>query len=185
MVHVTGGFLGQKKKCTLFHIKCTEGKSIQNHSEYPNESETILPPGIRLKVKSLLDVSEGMCIVDLMQIASEPDQSPANNIHIVWVNPNVNKSQENKKTQARMKQLFQANFRAFETSSEFDTYVREKNNGKFLLITSGQLGRQIVPKISNVSQVRCIVLYCLDKRANEEWSKGYAKVKTIGSSSLS
>ena len=156
-----------------------------NHSAYPNERETILPPGIHLKVKSSLNFTADARFIELMQTAPESDESPGNKIHIVWVTPDLNKSPENENTQARLRQLFQANFRAFETSSEFDTYVREKNNGKFLLITSGQLGRQIVPKISNVSQVRCIVLYCLDKRANEEWSKGYAKVKTIGSSSLS
>ena len=50
-VHVTGGFLDKKKKHTLFNIKCRNGKIIRNHSAYPMESETILPPGTYLKVK--------------------------------------------------------------------------------------------------------------------------------------
>jgi hypothetical protein len=55
--------------------------------------------------------------------------------------------------------------------------MEEKQNAHCLLITGGQIGRQIVPKIKNLSQLHAIVVYCMNKQANEQWSRDYEKVQ--------
>ena len=191
-VHVTGGFLDETKKRTLFNIKCRNGKIIRNHSAFPYESETILPPGIYVKVKSSLNVTPTVCIVELEEIkptAAELAQLTANNgtsvilgtpkvkhIYILWLDPNVNVSKENQSIQEKLKQSFDQNFKPFEKLEEMVNYMQDKENQRFLLITGGQIGRQIVPKVNDFSQLQGVVIYCMDKSAHMKWSKEYEKV---------
>jgi len=57
----------------------------------------------------------------------------------------------------------------------------EKTSAKdrLILIVSGRLGRQILPKIHHLRQMTSIYIYCMDKKANEEWSSKYSKVKHV------
>lgn len=75
MIQITSYFLDQTKSRTLFNIKCINGKIIKNHSKFPNESETILPPGTYLKVRSSLNASSDLCIVDMEEIRPPKEDS--------------------------------------------------------------------------------------------------------------
>ena len=117
-IHVTGTFLSKTQKRTLFHIKCYEGKMIKNHSEFPNENETILPPGMYLKVISTLLVSEDVYIVELEQVPPDPKLIIENafvsgvlkknetKLYLIWSDPTVNTSSENKKNPRRTTKYF-------------------------------------------------------------------------------
>jgi chlorite dismutase len=102
--------------------------------------------------------------------------SQSDDIHIVWLDPDVNKSKENKKTQEKLKQLFSNSFKSFEKSEEAVNYIKDKQNQHILLITGGQIGRQIVPEINDLSQLKFIIIYCMNKEANKQWSRDYEKV---------
>ncbi|CAF1263701.1 unnamed protein product [Didymodactylos carnosus] len=199
MVHVTGDFLvNQTKKRTLFNIKCYDGKIIKNHSAYPNESETILPPGAYLKVKSSLDFTENLCIVDIEQIPPAPEEvahsagdadtpgtlsysnsSQISDVHILWLDPNVNKSQENVKTQEKLKELYPSYYKSFEKYDELEKFIEQKQSCGVVLVTGGQIGSQIVPKIHDLLQSISLIVYCMDKEKNEKWSRNYTKVKAV------
>jgi hypothetical protein len=47
---------------------------------------------------------------------------------------------------------------------------------RILLVVSGQLGEQLVPKIHQLRQVSTIYVYCTNKKKNEQWTKQFAKV---------
>ena len=192
MIHVTSGFLDQTQGRTLFNIKCLNGKVIKNHSAYPDESETILPPGTYLKVKSSLNAAPNLCIVELDEIkppSKELAQLPttadsnvassaaqADNILIIWFDPDLNRTQENKSTHNKLKQLFHKSFKSSEDLEATVNYIRDNKNRRFLLITGGVIGRHIVPKLNDFSQLRGIVIYCMSKSKNEQWSRNYEKV---------
>ena len=95
---------------------------IKNHSAFPHESETVLPPETYLKVKSSLNATCDLCVVDLEEIVPCSEEiaqltattatvnssvisniSQFDNVGVPWLNPNVNKSQENKNIQAKLK----------------------------------------------------------------------------------
>ncbi|CAF0981481.1 unnamed protein product [Rotaria sordida] len=151
-VHVTDTFLDKKKHRTLFNIKCYNGQIIKNHSHYPDESETILPPGICIRVKSQSIPADNLYIISCEEIILTPEEM--NNLlktgavatasaampittsvlYLLWLDPNV---------------------------------------------VNGQFGRKTVPEIHDLPQPTSIFLYCMDKKANEKWAKNYTKVKAI------
>jgi hypothetical protein len=189
MVQVTSDFVDQTKKLTLFCIQCMNGKLIKNHSEFPNEDEIVLLPGTYLKVKSFINATHNLCIVYLEEIPQLMIDTAAlteisstsqlvDNVYVLWLDPKIT-SDENKQTQEKLKELFHNNFIPLEQLEEAIRCMEEKQNEHFLLITGGYIGRQIVPKIHNFSQLYSIVVYCMDKQANEQWSKEYEKVRTI------
>ncbi|CAF3780316.1 unnamed protein product [Rotaria sordida] len=112
-VHVTDTFLDKKKHRTLFNIKCYNGQIIKNHSHYPDESETILPPGICIRVKSQSIPADNLYIISCEEIILTPEEM--NNLlktgavatasaampittsvlYLLWLDPNGNKSKEN------------------------------------------------------------------------------------------
>ena len=50
---------------------------------------------------------------------------------------------------------------------------------RLVLIVSGRCGRQLVPQIHHLRQVSSIYVYCMDKKANEQWAKDFIKIKSV------
>jgi hypothetical protein len=58
-------FCGKTGIRTMFQIKCLDGRNIQKHSYYQNESEILLMPGRYFRVRSQYHASDGLLIVVL------------------------------------------------------------------------------------------------------------------------
>lgn len=181
-------FLDQTKILTLFNIRCINGKSIKPHSEFPDEDEIILLPGTYLKVTALMKAADNLCIVYLQEIIPTVEEiarctKVANdvtkeNICVLWLDSDV-QSEDNKQIQKKLVNLFQNNFSAYERAEEMMVHIEKNLHKHVLLIASGQMGRQIVPEIHPRSQFHSIIIYCMNKQANEKWSKKYEKVGII------
>lgn len=95
---------------------------------------------------------------------------------LVWLDGSVNSSAENRNVQEQLRRLFD-HFHTCESTSDCLQYIR--NHAKqyqIILIVSGRLGREIVPRIHRYSHVICIYVYCMDKEKNERWARNYSKV---------
>ncbi|CAF3376537.1 unnamed protein product, partial [Rotaria sp. Silwood2] len=185
-VQVTDAFLDKKKHRTLFNIKCYNGKTIKNHSRYPNESETILPPGTCIRVKSQSNPAPNLYIISCEEIKLTTEEM--NNLlatgvvaaasatmpmimsvlYLVWLDPNVNKSKENVVTQGELRALFKDEFQTFDKADECELSINHENNDRIILIVSGQLGRKIVLEIHHLLRMASMFLYCMDKEANKK-----------------
>lgn len=74
-------------------------------------------------------------------------------------------------------------FLRFETIESCRDYLgKTTSNDRLILITSGRLGSEFVPTIDKSRQILSIYIFCLDKPANEQWSRQYSKVKPSFSS---
>jgi hypothetical protein len=98
---------------------------------------------------------------------------------LVWCDVNVNKSEDNLRTQMKLRET--VNFlRTFDGSVSCELWLqrRQANSGdKIILITSGRLGRELVPKVHDLPQLVSIYIFCTDKFSNEIWSKTFQKVR--------
>ncbi|CAF1280175.1 unnamed protein product [Didymodactylos carnosus] len=185
-VMVTDTFLDQTTPRTLFNIKCFDGKSIQYHSYFPNESEMILASGTYIKVKSQSHPAENFYIVQCDQIEPVSEEEILKSwatagvttaaasgtlptmkavLYLIWLNQNVNKSQDNLKIQEKLRTMFEDDFQTFEKLDECETSIRQKTNDSILLIVGGQIGRQVIPKIHALTQLTTVKAVVM--RANE------------------
>ncbi|CAF0788819.1 unnamed protein product [Adineta steineri] len=176
-IGVTDTFLDKKKHRTLFNIKCYNGKPIKNHSHYAKENELILPPGTCIRVISQSNPADNLHIIacqevdlspaEMNAIASSvamPGHIPKNAsiFYLFWLDPNVNKSQENVKTQEKLRKLFDGDFEAFEKEEQCVFSIRQKKTDKIMLVVSGQMGQQILPKIhcsTSLTSVKGIITH--------------------------
>ncbi|CAF1146441.1 unnamed protein product [Didymodactylos carnosus] len=77
-------FLGDKGLRTLFNIECKQGKAIQTHSYFKEESEVLLMPGFYFKVTGKFQSGDGLNIIQLCETAPDyelikppfPNQTP-------------------------------------------------------------------------------------------------------------
>jgi hypothetical protein len=199
---VTDTFLDKKSSRTLFSIRCYNGRSITNHTQYPKEKEIILPPGTYLKVESHSNPAENLYIIQCGQIQPVSDEEVAQSfalagiltsaatpgtlplmgavLYLMWLDPNIKKSQENVKTREKLEKLFEDDFHTYETADECEASIKDKTNDSIILIVGGQVGQQFVPKIHDLPQTVSILVYCMDKERNKKWAKNYSKVsKTL------
>ncbi len=61
-------FLGETGPRTIFNIQCFNGKMIQNHSQFPNESEVLLLPCSYFEVMGIIKQGSNLHIIHIQQI---------------------------------------------------------------------------------------------------------------------
>jgi hypothetical protein len=65
----------------------------------------------------------------------------------------------------------------FEDDQQCLRYIKNLNKDeRIILIASGRSGRNIVPQIAHLRPITSIFIYCMDKKANEQWSQKFPKV---------
>ncbi|CAF1450934.1 unnamed protein product [Rotaria sordida] len=156
---------------------------------HADESETILPPGTCIRVKSQSNPADNFYIISCEEIMLTPEE--INNLltagavaaasatipvttsvlYLLWLDPNVNKSKENVATQEELRVLFKDDFQTFDKVEECELSINQKNNDRIILVVSGQFGRKTVPEIHDLPQLTSI-FYIV-------WTKNYTKVKAI------
>jgi hypothetical protein len=94
----------------------------------------------------------------------------------LWLDQNVNSTEDNRDTLQELRQVIN-HLRTFDNSDACEEYIREITQEKVVLIVSGSLGRQIVPRIHDLPQFSACYVFCQDKKANEQWANKYHKVK--------
>lgn len=95
---------------------------------------------------------------------------------LVWLDASVNNSKENLDAQQRLRSLIN-HLKTFEQIDQCEQYIQSVSpQDRIVLVVSGQLGEQIVPRIHQLRQVSVIYIYCTDRKKNEQWAKEFAKV---------
>jgi hypothetical protein len=93
----------------------------------------------------------------------------------LWLDQNVNSTEDNLRTQQELRQVIN-HLRIFADSDQCEQYIEQITNEKIVLIVSGLLGRQVVPRLHSLPQFSACYVFCQDKKANEQWANKYHKV---------
>ncbi|CAF2972271.1 unnamed protein product [Rotaria sp. Silwood2] len=98
---------------------------------------------------------------------------------LIWLDASVNSSKENCQIQEQLQAIIN-HLLTFEDDQQCLHYIKNRSeDDRIILIVSGRSGRNIVPQIVNLQQITSIFVYCFDKKANEQWSKQFTKVKGV------
>ena len=95
---------------------------------------------------------------------------------LVWLDAKINSTEENKTVQQTLRQIINR-LKTFDNRKSCKRYILSiSTQDRHALIISGQYGRQLVPQIHNLSELSSIYVYCMDKKANEQWTKSFTNV---------
>jgi response regulator RpfG family c-di-GMP phosphodiesterase len=107
---------------------------------------------------------------------SRPTTSNLESFACLWLDQSVDSTQDNLTTQQELRQVIN-HLRTFDNSDECEQYIQQVTQEKVVLIVSGALGRQVVPRLHDLPQFSAFYVFCQDKKANEQWANKYHKVK--------
>lgn len=107
---------------------------------------------------------------------SQSNNSDFDTVDLIWLDATVYSSIENHATQKEFRSITH-NFHSFDSNHDCEKYIQTKTiYDRLFLIVSGQLGRDIVPRIHHYRQIFSIYVYCQNKQKNEEWANKFSKV---------
>ena len=98
---------------------------------------------------------------------------------LVWLDSNVNKDSYNVEAQKQLR-TYMNHLRTFEDLDECRKYIVQAPHNRYLvLITSGQLGQDIVSCVHHIHKVFSIYVFCSNKPLHEKWARQFKKVKHL------
>ena len=112
------------------------------------------------------------------QAADQSQKSNLESFACLWLDQNVNSTQDNRDTQKELRQVIN-HLRTFDSSDECERYIGQITQEKVVLIVSGSLGRQVIPRLHDLPQFSACYVFCQDEKANKQWANKYHKVKHI------
>jgi hypothetical protein len=87
-VDVVKGFLSSETKSTLFLIEAVHGKNISRYTNYPDEDEVLLGPGIHLRVvANAFNHPGGLKILHLVEVSDDDEEQLSSTMVTVHVLP--------------------------------------------------------------------------------------------------
>ena len=115
-------------------------------------------------------------VSSLIMAAEDNDASTHMSYSILWLDPSANTTEDHRHAQKQLRSIIH-HLKIFEDKSEFQQYMESAPiHKRFILIVNGRWGREVVPRIHHLPQISSIYVYCMDKKANEQWTKDYSKV---------
>jgi len=96
----------------------------------------------------------------------------------LWLDQNVNTTDDNRETLNELRKVIN-HLQTFHKSDECEQYIRHITKEKVVLIVSGSLGRQIVPRLHDLPQFIACYVFCQDQKANEQWANKFHKVNGV------
>lgn len=93
----------------------------------------------------------------------------------IWLDTNVDSSQENRSAQEQLQQVVDHLF-TFNNIAMGEKQIRKSTEESIILIVSGSFGRQIIPRIHDLAQLIAFYVFCEDRKTNEKWANQYPKV---------
>ena len=65
------------------------------------------------------------------------------------------------------------------TPAQCIMFLNEMDKQRAFVISSGALGRELVPEIHNIQRVDTIYIFCANKQRHEEWAKQWSKIQGV------
>ena len=101
----------------------------------------------------------------------------ANSVSVMWLDHDVS-DDPTRAIESLRRQI--GRFERFTDLATCEVAVQQHRE-PIILVVSGQMGRELIPRIHQLPQLVTVFVYCLDKQRNKEWSKRYFKVSFVTS----
>lgn len=95
---------------------------------------------------------------------------------LFWLDAAVNSSEENLEAQRKLRASINC-LTTFEDEAKCEEYVLSvAKDDRIVLIVSGQLGSNLIPRVHPLRQISAIYVYCVNKQEDEQWPQEFNKV---------
>lgn len=111
-----------------------------------------------------------------LKINSSKEKENSETFSLLWLDTEVNATSENRRTQKRLREIINY-LKLFDNSNACQQYITSCSEyDRIVLIISGRLSKEIVPKIHKLRQLSSIYIFCRQRKLYRSWAKQYTKV---------
>jgi len=94
---------------------------------------------------------------------------------IWWLDAEIN-NQENQEAQKKLRSIIN-NLKTWQCPKKFvENVERLSRDDRIVMIVSGRMGSEVVPRVHSLQQISSIYVYCMNKKANDQWAQEYRRV---------
>jgi tetratricopeptide (TPR) repeat protein len=102
------------------------------------------------------------------------------NVLLIWLDPNIDE-ENNRDCQKNIVQLRRivSSIKTFTNADQCINFLSKIKDENACIIMSGSLGRQTVPQVHGMSQVKSIFIFCGSIALHQKWAKDWPKIKGV------
>lgn len=93
----------------------------------------------------------------------------------LWLDADIGQTEDTKKTEAELRKLINY-LRIYQTIEACQQAIRRIGREKIILISSGQLGINLIPRVHDLPQLIACYIFCFTESTYSEWASRYSKV---------
>ncbi|CAF3069700.1 unnamed protein product [Rotaria sp. Silwood2] len=112
-------------------------------------------------------------------VLPKPERRVPQNFLLIWLDANLNKSDEDLKRSLQKIQYLGASITTFTDADECIDFLSANKKEKVFMIVSGSLGQHVIPKIHAWPQLDSVYVFCSNQSIHEEWARAISKVKGV------
>ncbi|CAF4234579.1 unnamed protein product, partial [Rotaria sordida] len=112
-------------------------------------------------------------------VLSRPRRRVLQNFLLVWLDGNLDESNEDFKKSLRRLRRVVASITTFTDAQECVNFLSEIKREKVFMIISGSLGQHVIPDIEAWPQLESVYVFCRDQVVHEEWANKISKALQI------
>ncbi|CAF1299652.1 unnamed protein product [Adineta steineri] len=101
------------------------------------------------------------------------------NVLLIWLDNNINENNADCSNTIKQLKRIVNNINTFTDGDQCVEFIQTITNNKVCMIVSGSLGRHIVPRVHDMSQVDTIFIFCNNREWHKQWAKEWPKIKGV------
>jgi hypothetical protein len=114
-----------------------------------------------------------------LQTVSGGRSTELQNLVLVWVDSNIDANKKDfQHTLAQLRSVIYS-LKTYNALVEAIAFIEGIQQERVLLITSGALGKQLVPRIHDLGQVKSIYIFCSATAYHRKWTQQWKKVRGV------
>lgn len=116
--------------------------------------------------------------MSIKQVSKKSFQLETSNLEAfacLWSDAAGGKTDDTRETEMELRKLINY-LRIFETIEQCERAIRNIRQEKIILISSGQLGIHLIPRVHDLPQLIACYIFCLNETTYTDWAKTFSKV---------
>ncbi|CAF1280851.1 unnamed protein product [Adineta steineri] len=101
------------------------------------------------------------------------------NVVLIWLDNNIDDNNADCSNTIKQLKRVVSNVNKFTDGDQCVEFIQTINNNKICMIVSGSLGKHIVPRVHNMSQVDTIFIFCNNQAWHKQWAEEWPKIKGV------
>ena len=126
--------------------------------------------------------TSGMATISGTVVSSDTNQSwrsRSQSYLLIWADSSLNEKEEDYQSTLRHLRSVVNEVHLLTTPAQCITFLNEMDKQKAFIISSGALGRDLVPEIHDIAPVDTIYIFCANKQRHEGWAKQWPKIQGV------